>query len=185
MSTHDLTVGSMRVWWAFVPVLAGAAVAYLLRRLDLPEFGEVAGAVIATLVTGAPFYRRAVEHDEDRAIRESPGCVGGRPAPAITAGHGTIALSIVLGAAAFAVWLSHRLRAAARPTLTRATGLYVAAALVTDVAFAIIGERMLSSAEVIVPLLIGVLVWLVTVAGCGYARRTQARFDAMRMALAR
>jgi hypothetical protein len=233
MSSHESTVGSAQAWWAFVPVLVGAAVALLLRRLDLPEFSEVAGAMIATLVAGAPFYRRAVEQDEDRAIRESPRRIDGRTAPAITAGRATIALSIVLGAAAFwltdittsmfgfgslgflgepvpydpteqylsaslrgtplqvvavfaiAVWLSHRLRAAAGPALTQATGLYVAAVVVTNVAFASMAERMLSSAEIIVPLLSGVLVWLVTVAGRGYARRTQARFDAMRMALAR
>jgi threonine/homoserine efflux transporter RhtA len=86
---------------------------------------------------------------------------------------------------AIAVWLSHRLRAAAGPALTQATGLYVAAVVVTNVAFASMGERMLSSAEIIVPLLNGVLVWLVTLVGRGYARRTQPRFDAMRMALAR
>jgi hypothetical protein len=79
MSTHESTVGSAPAWWACVPVLVGAAVAYLLRRLDLPEFSEVAGAMIATLVAGAPFYRRAVEQDEDRAIPNHPaGSTAGR-----------------------------------------------------------------------------------------------------------
>ncbi len=233
MSTHESTVGAARAWWVFVPVAVGLVVAYLLRRLELPDFREFAGAMIAMLVAGAPLHRRAVEEDEDRAIRKSAGRAGGRQPPAIAAGRVTIALSIVLGAAALwladitagmagsgsvgllgeavsvdpteqyltaslrgtpllvvagfgiAVWLSHRLRAAAGPALTRATGLYVAAAVVTNVAYADIGGRMPSSAEIVVPLLAGVLVWLVTVAGRGYARRTQVRFDATRMALAR
>jgi hypothetical protein len=96
---------------ALVPALAGAIVAYIMKQLHAEEFGEVATSA-AVILVGAPIFKRSRERDRRR----------------VGLGHGevsgtTVAVSIVLGAAAF--WLID--------VITSIFGLGVLAAFTTEI----------------------------------------------------
>jgi len=91
-------------------------------------------------------------------------------------------LLIIAAAFPVAVCLAHRLCAASRRTLAVAVLLYAVMALATNVSLDALALTTMSAADVFIPLMMGLLVWGVTLLACQYAQRTQYRYDAMRAA---
>ena len=229
---------NQRALIALIPPFVGAVVAYLLRGAG--EFAQLGGSLVAVLVTGAPLYQRALRGDKKRSAPvQNPQNLSAPTQTAIDAGPLTIALSIVLGAAAFwlidlllslavsplfttinsyqsledyyyyydadvqseyirsslvstplllaaafpiAVWLAHRSRDRAYPTLTKAVVLYTVMALATNVVIADTLGATIKPWDIFIPLIVGLLVWAMASFACVYARHTQYRYDAMRTA---
>ena len=89
---------------------------------------------------------------------------------------------LFLGGLILAVWVAHRLRHRAAGALYTATVFYVMAVIATNMLFANIAERSLTSDDVIIPMVGGAIVFAACFLGDKLGRQTQERFDVMHSA---
>jgi hypothetical protein len=90
---------------------------------------------------------------------------------------------LLVGTFLIAVWMGHRLRDRATVALNTAVVLFVAAVLGTNLLFAELSDPPgLGAEDIYIPLLEGVLAYVVCSLGNRYAAHTQDRFDLMRAA---
>jgi hypothetical protein len=90
---------------------------------------------------------------------------------------------ILIASFPIAAWLAHRLRDSVLPALAIAVVLCTIGDLAANV---VLNTQVylteLQPSDIFIPLIQGCLLWVTVYSACGYARRTQYRYDAMRAA---